>query len=471
MKPMKTAITAAFAAGLFLASSAKAQEEEKPNYTHITNVTIFDGVNEKTIEGSVLIENNLIKDFGASVKAPADATVIDGGGRFLMPGLIDSHVHLTFSGTADSIPAREAMRWDQLAGTQAVNAREFLMDGFTTVRDAGACYDGIKKLVDQGLLVGSRIYPSGGILSQTSGHADWRSVSQRNPNLTGTRGTQDNNLGRLGLMHLVDGPDAVLAATRQNLSQGATQIKMTTGGGVSSTLDPLFTSQFLPSEIEAAVLAAADWDTYVLVHAYNDATVIRSLEAGVKCIDHGQMMSEEAMKMLVEKEAFLSPNMAALSDELLQHPVYGKGPIGEKTKQFIAGTKEFIELVKKYKPKVVYNTDVVASDLVSSRGVRDNNLWVHADALGNFETLRAMTSVGGELMALTGKHNPYPNKLGVIEPGAYADIILLDGNPLEDITVLGARPKMFEGEPRTEEGFKKMPFIMKDGKVYKNTLN
>ena len=234
-----------------------------------------------------------------------------------MPGLIDTHVHLTYSGTPHAIPDREAMRWDQLAGTQAVNAREFLMDGFTTIRDAGAAYDGIKNLVDQGLLVGPRIYPSGGVLSQTSGHADWRSVSQRNPNITGFRDTQDNNLGRLGLMHLVDGVDAVLAATRQNLSQGATQIKMTTGGGISSTLDPLYTSQFLPEEIKAAVRAAADWDTYVMVHAYNSATIIRSLEAGVKCIEHGQMMSEEAMKLLVEKEAFLSPNMAALSREVL----------------------------------------------------------------------------------------------------------------------------------------------------------
>jgi imidazolonepropionase-like amidohydrolase len=453
---------------LVLVPVIHAQDDSaKPNYIQIQNVNIFDGVNDGLKPGSVLIEDNLIKEVGANVQAPEGTTIIDGGGRTLMPGLIDSHVHLTYSGTPFAIPDREAMRWDELAGTQVINAREFLMDGFTTVRDAGACYDGIKKLVDRELLPGPRIYPSGGVLSQTSGHADWRAGSQRNPGLSGAN---DNNLGRLGLMHLVDGVPQVLAATRQNLAAGATQIKMTTGGGVSSTMDPLHTIQFLPEEIEAAVRAARDWDTYVLVHAYTDETVMRSLNAGVLCIDHGQMMSEKAMKLLVEKGAFLSPNIAAISEELLQHPVYGRGVFGKKTRQFIDGSKGFVKLVNKYKPKVVYNTDVVATDLVGSRGVRDNNLWVHAKSFGNLNALRAMTSVGGDLMALTGKHNPYPAKLGVIEPGAYADIILVDGNPLEDITVLGARPKMFADEPRVIEGFVTMPFIMKDGKVYKNDL-
>ena len=456
---------------LCLPQGVAQEAEPQPKLTLISNVNIFDGVNDKLHPNMhVLVKDNLIEtvsDEPLAIIQTDNVTMIDGGGRTLMPGLIDSHVHLTYSGTPDAIPAREAMQWDQLGGTQALNAREFLMDGFTTVRDAGACYDGIKKLVDRDLLVGPRIYPSGGILSQTSGHADWRTVSQRNPNLTAAR---DNNLGRLGLMHLVDGVDRVLAATRQNLAAGATQIKMTTGGGVSSTLDPLHTVQYLPEEIEAAVRAAKDWDTYVMVHAYTDETVKRSLNAGVLCIEHGQMMSDEAMKLLVEKEAFLSPNMAAISEELLQHPVYGQGAIGKKTRGFIDGSQNFVKLVNEYKPKVVYNTDVVATDLVSSRGVRDNNLWVHAKSFGNFDALRAMTSVGGELMRLTGKHNPYPGKLGVIEPGAYADIILVEGNPLKDITVLGARPKMFEGEPRTDEGFTTMPFIMKNGKIYKNEL-
>ena len=159
----------------------------------------------------MLIENNLIKTISSSeIAAGENAARIDGGGRTLMPGLIDSHVHLLYSSTPDSIPGREAMRWDQLAAIGVVSAREFLADGFTTVRDAGAMYDGIKKVIDQGLLDGPRIYPSGGVLSQTSGHADWRAISQRQPAIAGV---QDNNLGRLGLMHLVDGVDEVMRAT------------------------------------------------------------------------------------------------------------------------------------------------------------------------------------------------------------------------------------------------------------------
>ena len=462
----KTCILTALVA-LTVAGAALAQDEA-PAQVLFEDVRVFDGTSDRlTAKTNVLVEGNLIKSIGSSVKAGPGATVIDGGGRTLMPGLIDNHVHLLLSGTPESIPGREAMRWDQLAAIGVVNAREYLMDGFTTVRDTGGSYDGIKKVIDAGLLPGPRIYPSGGAISQTSGHVDWRGVADRNPGLTGHN---DTNLLRLGMAYIVDGVPAMLGAVRQNFSQGASQIKITAGGGISSTLDPLHTIQSFPEELEAAVRAAADWDTYVLVHAYTAATVKRSLEAGVLCIDHGQMMDEEAMQLLVEKGAFLVPNMASLSAEILQHPVYGQGFFAQKTREFHAGAKDFVNLVKEYQPKVAYGTDVVATELIDSRSFRDNNLWMHAEAFGNLDTLRAMTSVSGELAALTGKNNPYPGKLGVIEVGAYADIILVDGNPLEDITVLGARPKVFEGERRTEEGFKTMPLIMKDGKIYKNTL-
>lgn len=453
-------VTVVMSAAITPATSA---ENEPSAQTLFTNVNVIDGKSEKLAMGiNVLVEGNLIKQVGKGVKGRDDAKIIDGG-RTLMPGLIDAHVHLLYSSTPESIPGREAMRWDQLAAIGVVSARDLFMDGFTTVRDAGAMHDGIKKVIDQGLLLGPRIYPSGGVLSQTSGHADWRAISQRQPTIAGT---QDNNLGRLGLMHLVDGVDQVLRATRQNLSQGATQIKLTTSGGVSSTLDPLYTRQFLPEEIEAAVKAAADWDTYVLVHAFTDETVIRSLEAGVQCIEHGQLMSEKAMKMLVDKDAFLVPNMWGMSDEMVEHPVYGVGPTGEKMRQFIDGSKNFSNLVRKYQPKVVYDTDAVATELVTSRAFRDNSMFLHAKAFGNLNALRAMTSVAGELMALTGKRNPYPNKLGVIEAGAYADIILVDGNPIEDVSVIGARPSIFKSKPRGE-GIATMPLIMKDGKIYK----
>lgn len=440
---------------------------ETPAHTLFTNVNVWDGKSESLAMGQdVLVDGSLISAVGPGIDPPEGATIIVGSGHTLMPGLIDAHVHLLYSSTPDAIPAREAMRWDKLAAIGVVSAKEFLDEGFTTVRDAGALYDGIQQVIDQGLLPGPRIYPSGGVLSQTSGHADWRSVSQRQPSIAGT---QDNNLGRLGLMHLVDGVDEVLRAVRQNLSQGATQIKLTTGGGISSTLDPLYTRQFLPEEIEAAVRAAADWDTYVLVHAYTDETVIRSLEAGVLCIDHGQMMSENAMQMLVDKGAFLVTNLSGLSPELLKHPVYGQGIIGAKTREYQEGSDHFYDLIRQYRPKLVYGTDVVASDMYTSRKFRDHNLWIFAENFGNLETLKSMTSTAGELMALTKRRNPYPHKLGVIEPGAYADILLIDGNPLEDIKLLGASPLVFEAENR-EAGFEAMKLIMKGGVIYKNTL-
>ena len=450
-----------------MTSVATAQDEPLPQ-TLFTNVKVFNGVDGELKDTFVLVEGNLIKTVAPRIQSPEGATIIDGKGMTLMPGMIDCHVHLLLSGTPDAIPDKEGQRWDQIAAMGVVNAREYLMDGFTTVRDTGGMYDGIKKIIDRGLAPGPRIYCSGGAISQTSGHVDWRAVPDRNPGLTGK---YDSNLLRLGMAHIVDGPAAMLGAVRQNLSQGASQIKLTTGGGISSALDPLHTVQSTREEIAAAVQAAGDWDTYVLVHAYTDPTVRRAIEAGVKCIDHGQMMTEETMKLLVERDIFLVPNMAAMSPEILEHPVYGKGFFGQKTREFLEGSKEFVKLVNKLQPKVAYGTDVVATEMISSRSFRDNNMYIHSESFGNLNCLRALTSVSGELMRLTGDHNPYPGKLGVIEEGAYADILLVDGNPLEDMSVLGARPKVFEGEPRTGEGIKTMKLIMKDGKIHKNTLN
>jgi len=324
---------------------------------------------------------------------------------------------------------------------------------------------GLKQTIDEGLLDGPRIYPSGSYISQTSGHGDLLLGSQQeNP--------RQSNMVRLGVTQLADGPDEVRAAVRRNFAVGASQIKVMVGGGISSIKGPLFAPQYTDSEIRAAVEEAATRETYVAVHVYQDAHIKRALELGVKSIEHGQLISEETAVLLKEKGAFIAPFIAGvLSDELFTHPVYGKegSPQNMKATEMKENAKDFIAIMRKVKPKIAFAIDVVNETGATGRKHRDHEKWIFADAFGNFEALKAMTSVAGELAAQTGGNNPYPGKLGVIDEGAYADILLVDGNPLEDITAIGGNPKWFDAAPR-ERGIETINLIMKDGKIYKNTL-
>jgi imidazolonepropionase-like amidohydrolase len=437
------------------------QADAKPQIL-ITNVNVFDGVNDGLETQDVLVEGNLIKKVGPNLRVPQGATVIDGGGRTLMPGLIDSHSHLNV--VADGgLKELEAANWDRTGALAASTAREMLSDGFTTVRDMGGMASGLKKTIDQGFLDGPRIYPSGSYISQTAGHGDLLFVSQRDP--------QTSNLVRLGITQLADGADAVRAAVRKNLGEGASQIKLMVGGGISSEKGPLFASQYTDVEIRAAVEEAAARDTYVAVHVYHAAHIKRALELGVMSIEHGQFIDESTALLLKEKGAFIAPFTTGLSPESLKHPVYGKEgtPQNIKAREFQELSKDFVEMMKTVKPKIVFAVDVVFLTGVDARRQRDFEKWTFAEAFGNYEALKAMTSTAGELAALTGKSNPYPGKLGVIEEGAYADLLVVDGNPLEDITAIGGNPKYFDSEPR-ERGIPRIRVIMKNGKIYKNTL-
>jgi len=448
-------------------ASAQKQKQVTPKQVLFTNVKIFNGVDNKLIKGNVLVENNLIKAVSTKpipVNRSAFTKVIDGGGRTLMPGLIDSHVHFNMA-IEGGLKEIEASRWDRIAAVAASAAQEWLMDGFTTVRDMGGLGNGVKMTIDEGLLDGPRIYPSCGYISQTSGHGDILLGSQRDP--------QTSNLVRLGISQLADGPDAVRAAVRKNFAEGASQIKVMVGGGISSEKGPLFAPQYTDEEIKAAVEEAATRDTYVAVHVYHAAHIKRALELGVMSMEHGQFIDEPTARLLKEKDAFISPYINGLTPEALMHPVYGKPgtPQNLKALEFQELSKNFISIMKKVQPKIVFAIDVVNLTGVNARKNRDFEKFAFAREFGNFEALKAMTSTPGELAALTGRNNPYPEgKLGVVEAGAYADILVVDGNPLEDITVIGANPKYFDATDR-DRGIESIRVIMKDGKIYKNTIN
>ena len=446
----------------------KAQDKnQKTTNTLIQNVKIFDGLHDRLIPGHVLIEDNLIKEVGAIKSVPKGTTIIDGGGHTLMPGLIESHVHLNLNGAFSTLAGGQATDWDTIGATALINAKDFLDDGYTTVRDVGGASGvGVKRVIDRGLTPGPRIYAGGAIISQTAGHADFQTGPEH------TAGAGVGNMERLNIAVTADGIADVRKAVRRNFAYQASHIKICTGGGVSSILDPLDSSGYSLEEIKAVVDETNRYNTYTTVHAYQDVDIRRSIEGGVKCIEHGHMIEEETMKMLVEREVFLSLNMAAVSPDLSKVPNYAPGtPSGKKLAIVLKAMPETIRLIKKYKPKMVHNVDSVLLSIEQARNHRDHEKWIFAKNFGNFEALKSMTSTGGELCALAGNRGTYQDgKLGVIEPGAYADIILVDGNPLEDITVLGAHEAFLTRPPRKEVGHKTIPFIMKDGKIYKNTL-
>jgi imidazolonepropionase-like amidohydrolase len=396
-------------------------------------------------------------------KKTVKVNIIDGGGRTLMPGLIDSHVHINMYRPGTLIDLQNTT-WEEIGARAAAFAQETLAMGFTTIRDLCGAHEGLKKVVDEGLLPGPRMYLSGACLSQTSGHGDWGIAGQRKG---------ESNLERLEMTRLVDGRDEMLEGARRNFALGAHFLKVMVSGGVTSIKDPIYASSFSDHEVRAAVETAEDWGTYVAVHVFQDADVGRALDLGVKCIDHGLTISEKNMKKLVEKGAFLSPNLVALADEALAHPMH-QNPTFPPTRKFMwlrDNSAQLIDLIRKHEPKLVFDSDYVLLEGVPYRQSMDFTKFVFAREFGNFWALQTMTSNGGELAALTGPENPYPNgKLGVIEEGAYADILIVDGNPLEDITTIGANSKWFEAEPRGQE-VESIKVIMKDGKIYKNTLN
>jgi imidazolonepropionase-like amidohydrolase len=439
--------------GKFCEQASSQQRADEPGATDkvlFKNVRIFDGKSDKVSPSShVLIRVNKIEKISTepiSVDSGAGTTIIEGGGRTLMPGLIDMHWHTML---VRPNPA-QLIAWDASYTNlvAADEAEDTLMRGFTTVRDLGGPAFSLKRAIDEGLVIGPRIYPSGAVITVTSGHGDFRQAFEI-PRTSSSL----SRMELLGGAAVADSPDEVRKRVREQLLLGAVQIKLTAGGGVASPNSPLDASTFTLEELRAAVEAAENWGTYVTVHAYTPTSIQRSIAAGVKCIEHGHLMDEPSAKLMAEHGIWLSTQ--PFSEEIASTFPPGSQERA-KALEVVAGTDTTYRLAKKHKLKTAFGTDVLFSQkqaqqqgAVLARLVR----W-YSPA----ETLKMATATNAELLTLSGKRNPYPGKLGMVEEGALADLLLVNGNPLENIELIAS--------PQTN-----FVVIMKDGKVYKNSTS
>jgi len=423
-------------------------QASKAGTTLIQNVDIFDGKTDNLAIGmSVLVEGNRIAKIAESIPAPADAIVIDAKGKTLMPGLIDAHWHSMYNFWPISQVLSSDFGYLSIGAAKA--AKETLMRGFTTVRDAGGNAFPISRATDDGLIEGPRVYPSGPYISQTSGHGDFRGplVVPENP------GTPLDYFQRTGQTLIADGVPEVIKATRIALRMGATQIKAMAGGGVSSLYDPLDVTEYTFEEMKAIVDVAKTWNTYVAIHANTDDAIRQWVEAGAMSVEHGFFIGEETAKLMAKKGVWWSMQpMEAKGEDAFKF----ESPISTaKYEQCVAGLEKVVALAKKHHIKTAFGTDLLFDpNLAAKQGkfLAKLKRWYTP-----YEALKMATSENAELLKLSGPRDPYPGKLGTIEEGALADLLLVDGNPLENIELVADPHRNFV-------------LIMKDGKIFKNTI-
>ena len=430
-----TRITTILMAGL-IAVAANAQP------ILIQDVRIFNGVDLELEAGHVLIDEGVIQRVSADpIDAPADATVIDGANRVLTPGFIDLHTHLTMQS-----PSSQENDHPTVSGANAARMARFYLDsGFTSIRDAGGTHPDFARAINSGSLYGPRVFPSGAIITQTAGHGDWRSPQDPHPTLESGTPYQ---LG--GQSIIADGVDRTLMAVRENLKDGATQIKIMGGGGVMSAFDPIHTLQPSPAEIRAAVQAAGDWGTYVLAHAYTSEAVQRLVENGVKCIEHGLLIDEKTAKLVADNDVVISTQLTVYRT-IQNMPGLSQNNL-DKLALVLAGQENLIRLIKKHRITTGFATDFIYGGytLLSQEFTNRAEYWTPA------EILRQATSESAKVIRMSGKLNRYGN-FGEIREGWVADLLLINGEPLEDISVF-------------EDPDSSLALIMKDGAIVKNAL-
>ena len=390
----------------------------------------------------VLVRGNRIAAIGDGARPTASARVIEGHGRTLMPGLIDVHWHSTFTALSQADLLAPDASPEKLAATVATESARTLLRGFTSVRDAGGPIFELKAAIDAGKMPGPRIWPSGAFVSQTSGHGDLRQPHERSRRFFGKPSMTEE----MGATFIADGRDEVLTAVRENLRMGASQIKLMAGGGTSSAYDPVDVTQYTFDEMRAAVEAAEDWGTYVTVHAYTVRAVRRAIEAGVKCIEHGQLLDEDTLKLMAERGIWLSTQTLRASTEDMD-------PLRrEKRKPVIEGQARTIAAAKRSGVRMAWGTDFLFDPALNVE--QNAYILLLREWFTPAEILKMVTHDNAELLALSGLRSPYQGRLGVVGAGALADLLLVEGNPLTDLEVVADPERNFV-------------VIVKDGRIVK----
>ena len=404
------------------------------------NANLLDTDSGRTLPGhSVLVEDERIVELReGEIRAP-DAQAIDVGGRTLMPGLIDAHVHAVI--TTMNLAAM-AQRPLTLVAIEAAKVLEgMLRRGFTSVRDAGGADRGMAQAVERGLITAPRLFYSGRALSQTGGHGDFGPLEDT-PALCACA------IRSSGISHVADGVSAVRKAAREELRRGAHQVKIMASGGVASPSDPIWNVQYSGEEMRAIVEEAQSWRTYALAHAYTPEAISRAVEAGVRSIEHGNLLDAATAARMREAGAYLVPTLVTYFaiDELGRALGFPAASVA-KVKDVLDAGLASLEIAKAAGIPMGFGTDLLGE----THEQQSREFSIRAQVLSPAEILRSATVVNAEILNRSGE-------LGVISPGSLADLLVVDGDPLENLSLL-------------EEQGKYLPVIMKGGQLFVNRLS
>ncbi|WP_235211814.1 metal-dependent hydrolase family protein [Janthinobacterium sp. RA13] len=434
--------------GLSTSSAIAQQPQTSQRPLLLTNLRLFDGTGKAPRSGiHVLVTGPTITALLPAGEKVEGAQVIDCQGKLVMPGLIDAHWHTMLAAINQVTAMTSDVGYLYLVAAQ--EAQRTLLRGFTSVRDPGGPAFALKRAIDEGIVDGPRIFPSGAMISQTSGHGDFRLRSEIPRAANAPLGMAET----AGMAMIADGEAEVLRRVREQLMLGATQIKMMAGGGVASMYDPLDSTQYSERELRAGVEAAADWGTYVMTHVYTPKGIQRAIRAGVRSIEHGQLADDESVRLMRDTGTWWSLQPFLMDADANVYP-----DAVRKASQAIVseGTVKAYALAQKYGIRTGWGTDILFSPKnTPTQGRQLAKLTRFYDPL---TLLAQATGQNGELLALSGQRSPYPGTLGKLAVGAFADLLVADGDPTKNLDFL-AQPE------------ENLLLIMKNGRIYKDKLS